>query len=689
MSTPADLLRRAADLRAEIERHNHAYYVNARPLVDDATFDALFRELQQLEAAHPELDDPASPTKKVGAPPLDGFPKAPHTTPMLSLENAMDETEFADWLARVRRHLGYDAPPAPSDGSLFGAAEPTPIAFHVEPKIDGLSVSLTYVNGVLVRAATRGDGETGEDVTANVRTVRKLPLRLRPTKGGVPARLEARGEVYVDKAAFEEFNRRLPAGEAPYANPRNFAAGSLRQLDSRLTAARPLTIALYHVPECSDGAPATQSETLELLRRLGLPTADPLNHRCADEDAVVRRYRAFERDRDSLPYEIDGVVVKVDDAELQKKLGFRSRTPRWAIAWKFAARAGETTVRAIEVNVGRTGVLTPVATLDPVQIGGVVVTSATLHNREEIERLGVRVGDRVTVVRAGDVIPKIASAIPGPERAEPFRMPTQCPSCGTPVVEDAEEVAVRCPNRACPAQVKARVRHFAMRDALDIEGLGEKLVEQLVDRELVRSPADLFGLDAATFAGLERMGDKSAAKLVEALERAKTRPLGRFIFALGMRHVGEVVAETIADYATSLAEFRALSAERLAGMPDVGGVVAAAVADWLADPDNVRMLDRLEAAGVSPAPPKVRDGKGPLAGLTAVVTGSLTVDRKEVETMLKDAGAKVASSVSKATTFLLAGEKAGSKLKKATELGVPVVDEASVRAWLAGGPRPF
>jgi DNA ligase (NAD+) len=403
----------------------------------------------------------------------------------------------------------------------------------------------------------------------------------------------------------------------------------------------------------------------------------------------LRRFRDFDRRRDELPFEIDGVVVKVDDVALQRRLGFRSRTPRWAIAWKFAARAAETTLRAIEVSVGRTGVLTPVATLEPVPLGGVVVASATLHNREEIERLGVRPGDLVTVVRAGDVIPKISAARPGPARGEPFVMPRECPSCGTAVVEDEEEVAVRCPNRECPAQVKARLRHFAMRDALDIEGLGEKLVEQLVEQGLATSPADLFALEAERLAGLERMGAKSAAKLVEALERAKTRPLGRFLFALGIRHVGETVAATIAEYAPSLAEFRALTAERLAGMPDVGAVVASSVAAWLADPKNVALLDALERAGAAPTPPKPRDGKGPLAGLTAVVTGTLSVDRKEVEALLKEAGAKVASSVSKATSFLLAGEKAGSKLKKAEELGVPVLEETAVRAWLAGGPRPY
>jgi DNA ligase (NAD+) len=685
MTAPAAVRRRVEELRREIEKHNRAYYVEDRPLVEDAVYDALFRELQGLEAAHPDLDDPASPTKKVGAPPLAAFAPAPHAVPMLSLENAMDESEFREWLERVKRHLAA----APGPGLLPGVVDEPDLAFHVEPKIDGLSVSLTYERGVLVRAATRGDGETGEDVTANVKTIGGLPLRLAEDVRRAPERLEVRGEIYVTKAAFERFNRALPAGEEPYANPRNFAAGSLRQLDSGLTAKRPLRIALYHVAETTGDPPASQSATLALLRDFGLPTAEKLNRRCKDADAVAAAYRRFDAERDDLPFEIDGVVVKIDDAALQARLGFRSRTPRWAAAWKFAARAGETTLLRIDVNVGRTGALTPVATLEPVRIGGVTVTSATLHNREEIERLDVRVGDRVTVVRAGDVIPKIVSARAGEERGPQFAFPTACPVCATPVVEDAEEVAVRCPNRACPAQCKARLRHFAMRDALDVEGLGEKLVEQLVDKGLATTPADLFRLDVSRLLELERMGEKSAAKLVEALERAKTRPLGRFVFGLGMRHVGEVVAETIAEYAPSFAQFRALTAEKLAGMPDVGEVVARSVADWLADPENVALLDALAAAGVAPTPPKPRDGKGPLAGMTAVVTGTLSVDRKEVENLLKDKGAKVASSVSKATTFLLAGDKAGSKLKKATELGVPVLDEAAVRAWLAGGPQPF
>jgi DNA ligase (NAD+) len=688
--TVSDAVRkRVAELRREIDRHNRAYHVEARPVIEDAAFDALFRELLDLEARHPELDDPTSPTKKVGAPPLEGFAPAEHRVPMLSLENAMDEAEFREWLERVKRHLA--ASPAPGGAGLLpGVVEEPAIRFHVEPKIDGVSVSLTYEEGVLMRAATRGDGETGEDVTANARTIRTLPLRLASGKRPSPARLEVRGEVYVDKAAFEEFNRRLPAGEEPYANPRNFAAGSLRQLDSRLTASRPLAIAFYGVAEASGGAPTSQSETLALLREFGLPTADPRNHRCANADEVVRRYREFESARDDLPYEIDGVVVKIDDVDLQKRLGFRSRTPRWATAWKFAARAGETTLDAIEVSVGRTGVLTPFAVLDPVRIGGVTVSKATLHNEDEVGRLGVHVGDRVVVVRAGDVIPKVTGvAKPGPRTDPPFRMPRTCPACGTEVVRDEEAVALRCPNVECPAQVKGRLEHFASRNALEIEGLGEKLVEQLVDRGLVKSPADLYEIDAVALANLERMGEKSAAKLVRAVEASKRRPLGRFIYALAVRHVGEVVADVIAEHAPSLAEFRALTPEKLAGIPDVGAVVSAEVAKWLADPRNARLLDRLEAAGVSPAPPKVRDVRGPLSGLTAVVTGTLSVDRKEAENLLKDRGAKVASSVSKATTFLLAGEKAGTKLKKAEALGVPVIDEAALHAWLAGGPKPF
>ncbi|HYC78684.1 MAG TPA: NAD-dependent DNA ligase LigA [Planctomycetota bacterium] len=671
----SDVRRRVEELRREIEAHDRAYYVEARPKISDEAYDRLFRELLALEAAHPELADPASPTQKVGAPPAAAFAPAPHAVPMLSLENVMDEAEFREWVERVRRALG--------------PAAPASIPFHVEPKIDGVSVSLSYVDGRFARGATRGDGETGEDVTANLRAVRGLPLRIGSAVRPAPPRLEARGEVYAEKAAFEAFNRSLPEGEEPYANPRNFAAGSLRQLDSRITAKRPLSVTLYNVADAGDAAPGGQTEAVRFLKELGLPTADRWNRRCDDVDEVVDAYRGFERGRDAMPFEIDGVVIKVDDGELQRKLGARSRTPRWAVAWKFPPRSGESLLRDIAISVGRTGVLTPFAIIEPLHVGGVTVTNVSLHNKDQVARLDVRPGDVVTVVRAGDVIPQVTARRPAEPRAAPFRMPTACPACGAAVVDDPEEVAVRCPNRACPAQVKGRVAHFASRGGLDVEGLGEKLVAQLVDKGLVASPADLFRLDAATLVGLERMGEKSAAKLATALERAKRRPLGRFLNALGIRHVGESVAETVAEHAPSLAQFRALTRERLASIPDVGAVVATEIAEWLDDPENARMLDALEAAGVDPEPPRRREARGPLSGMTAVVTGSFSVERREMESRLRDLGAKIGASVSKATTFLVVGDKPGTKLKKAEALGVPTLDEAALNAWLAGGPRPF
>jgi DNA ligase (NAD+) len=665
---------RVAKLRELIEQHNHAYFVLDRPTITDAEFDRLFRELVELEAAHPELFDPASPTQRVGGAPVEGFRKARHVAPMVSIENCFGEEEFLEWVERVRRHLGDEAPER--------------VAYHVEPKIDGISISLGFADGMLARAATRGDGEVGEDVTQNVRTIRGLPLRL---AGSPPASLEIRGEVYVTKRDFERFNARLPEGEEPYANPRNFAGGSLRQLDPKVTAARPLRIVLYSIPVAGGLTIASQSEAIEALRSFGLPVADPWNKSCPDAAGVVAAYRELESARDALPYEIDGVVVKVDSFALQQKLGARARTPRWAVAWKFAAREGETTLLDIVVSVGRTGVLTPVAVLEALPLSGVTVTSATLHNQEEVDRLDARPGDRVVVARAGDVIPKVVRVVPAAGgRPAAFRLPASCPVCGTKVVKDEEEVALRCPNERCPAQVKGRIRHFAGKNALDIDGLGEKLVDQLVERGLVGTPADLFRLDVPTLAGLDRMGEKSAANLLAGIDRAKTRPLGRLVYGLGIRHVGEVLAALVAEHAGSLERFRAMTEDQIRSIPEVGEIVAETLARWLADPENQRALDALVAAGVRPEAPKKRAAGGPLSGMTAVVTGTLpTLGRDEAEAKLRDLGAKVAGSVSRQTTFLLAGEKAGSKLEKARSLGIPVIDEAGLLSWIASGTRPF
>jgi DNA ligase (NAD+) len=667
---------RVLKLRELIDQHNHAYFVLDRPTISDAAFDALFRELVELETAHPELHDADSPTQRVGGSPVEGFQKARHVAPMVSIENALGEEEFREWVERIRRHLGDDAP--------------ADIPFHVEPKIDGISISLSFESGALARAATRGDGEWGEDVTQNVRTIRGLPRRLSDERRVPPASVEIRGEVYVTKADFEKFNARLAEGEEPYANPRNFAGGSLRQLDPRITASRPLRIVLYSVPVARELGVASQSEAIEALRGFGLPVADPWNAR-TDADGVAAAFRKLEKGRDSLPYEIDGIVVKVDAFDLQEKLGTRARTPRWAVAWKFPAREGETTLLDIQVSVGRTGVLTPVAVLEALPLSGVTVTSATLHNQEEVERLDARAGDRVVVARAGDVIPKVVRVIPSRKaRPAPFRLPSSCPVCGTRVVKDEEEVALRCPNERCPAQVKGRIRHFAGKNALDIDGLGEKLVDQLVDRGLVTTPGDLFKLDLASLAALDRMGEKSAANILAGVERAKTRPLGRFIFGLGIRHVGEVLAVLVAEHAGSLARFRRMTEDEIRSIPEVGEVVAATIAEWLAVDANQRMLDEFAKAGVEPEAPKKRTASGVLSGMTAVVTGTMqSLSRQDAETKLKDLGAKVAGSVSRQTTFVLAGEKAGSKLKKAAELGVPVIDEDQLVRWIESGEKPF
>jgi DNA ligase (NAD+) len=674
--TARDAKARIAKLRELIEEHNHAYFVLDRPRVSDPEYDALFRELVELEAAHPELDDPNSPTKRVGGAPLEAFGKLRHVAPMLSIENCLGEEEYREWISRIARFLGDDTPKE--------------MAFHVEPKIDGISISLGFENGELARAATRGDGEVGEDVTQNIRTIKGLPLKLSAKKRAVPASLEIRGEAYVNKADFEKFNARLPEGEEPYANPRNFAGGSLRQLDPKVTAARPLRIVLYSVPVADALGAGAQSEAIQALRDFGLPVADPWNERCGDADAVARAWRKLESARDALPFEIDGVVVKVDSFEIQRKLGMRSRTPRWAVAWKFAPREGETTLRDIMVSVGRTGVLTPFAMLEPLPLSGVVITTATLHNQDEVDRLDVRPGDRVVISRAGDVIPKVVRGIPGTNRPPPFKLPAQCPVCGTAVVRDEEEVALRCPNLRCPAQVKGRLVHFAARNALDVDGLGEKLVEQLVDRGLVQTPADLFRLDAPGLANLERMGEKSAANLVAAIERSKTRPLGRFVYGLGIRHVGEVLAGLVAEHAGSIERFRTLTEDELRSVPEVGEIVAAVIARWLADPQNQRMLEAMIEAGVRPEPPKKRADAGILSGMTGVVTGTLpSLSREDAEAKLRDLGAKVGSSVSRHTTFLVAGEKAGSKLAKAQALGVPVIDEAAFLSWIESGVKPF
>ena len=661
--------RRAAALRAAIEHHNYRYFVLDDPEIPDAEFDRLLRELRTLEADHPELVTPDSPTQRVGGAAADEFAEVRHRVPMLSLDNAFTAEDVEAFDRRVRERLGIDGE----------------VDYSAEPKLDGLAISVTWEHGRFLRAATRGDGVTGEDVTANVRTIASLPLRLR---GDAPALLEARGEVFMPVAGFERMNAEAAAkGDKVFVNPRNAAAGSLRQLDPRVTATRPLDLFFYALGAVEGLAlPPRHSAVLEMLRGFGLRVS-PETRRVRGVAGCLSYYASIGARRTSLPYQIDGVVYKVDEFAAQRTLGFVSRAPRWAVAHKFPADEALTVVRGVEFQVGRTGALTPVARLEPVFVGGVTVSNATLHNMDEIERKGLRLGDTVVVRRAGDVIPEVARVLPErrPEGAAEVRLPAQCPVCGSLVVRDPEAAVARCTGGfRCTAQRKEQLRHFASRRALDVEGLGEKLVEQLVDAGLVETPADLFRLDRTTLAGLARMGERSADNLLAALERARETTLPRFLFALGVREVGEATATALAAYFGSLEALMAADLPTVQQVPDVGPVVAARVVEHFADPANREVIARLREAGVR-WPDVVRSPteKQPLAGLSFVLTGTLeSMGRDSAEDALRALGAKVSGSVSKKTCFVVAGADAGSKLRKATELGVRVLDEAALRRVL-------
>ncbi|MAG54716.1 MAG: DNA ligase (NAD(+)) LigA [Planctomycetes bacterium] len=675
MAVPPPVAARAAELRELLTEASHRYYVLDAPTISDAEYDRRFRELTELEANHEELRTEDSPTQKVGAPPLDTFRKVEHRVPMMSLENVKTRAEFAEWIERMKKRLGDDAPET--------------FVLSAEPKLDGISMSVVYVDGRFEVGATRGDGETGEDVTLNVKTIRGLPLTL--SGKGWPARVEVRGEVYVTKADFDAFNAKRTEEEGRYVNPRNFAGGSLRQLDSRVTAERPLRIALYQLVDAKGLGLASQSEVLDRLQEWRLPVPRAWFRRCESDAAAAAWFEKLENGRGDIPFEVDGMVLKVDEIAQWEVLGARSRTPRWAVAWKFQAQEETTTLADIEISVGRTGALTPVAILEPVFVGGVTVTHASLHNQDEIDRLDVRIGDRVVVQRAGDVIPKVIRVVTEARSGEleKFPFPDQCPVCDHEVTVAEGGVVVRCPNDICPAKLKGRIRHFASQDALDVQGLGEKLVEQLVDEGLVKTSADLFRLDVETLEGLERMGRKSAENLVAALDRVRTTTLPRVLYGLGVRHVGEVVAELIAVEARSLGGLLRLDEETLAAIDGVGPIVAQSVRAWLDVPDNAALLADLEAVGVTyPEPERATAGRL-LDGMTVVMTGTLPeLSRKDAQALLKEHGAKVASGISKNTTFLLAGERAGSKLKKAQELNVPVLSEEELLAWLHEGVVP-
>jgi DNA ligase (NAD+) len=662
---PEKIRKQAASLREQIEHHNYLYYVLDAPEIPDAAFDALMRELQALEAAYPALVNADSPTRRVGGEPLKTFGEARHLLPMLSLDNAFEEDEVLAFERRIRDRLG----------------EETGIEFAVEPKLDGLAISLLYEDGHLVRGATRGDGTTGEDVTANVRTIHAIPLKLRGT--GHPRTLEVRGEVYMERARFEAFNREAEErGEKVFVNPRNAAAGSLRQLDPRITARRPLTFFTYGAGHYDGGdLPDTQAAILDALAGWG--------QRVCPERAVVRGargcldyYRRIGERRADLPYEIDGVVYKVNRMDLQQRLGFISRAPRWAIAHKYPAQEQMTVLRDVEFQVGRTGALTPVARLEPVFVGGVTVSNATLHNMDEVERKDVRIGDTVIVRRAGDVIPEVVGVVASrrPRNARKVIMPTECPVCGSEIVRAEGEAVARCSGGLyCAAQRREAIKHFASRRAMDIEGLGDKLVEQLVDAGLVDHVNDLYHLTVEQLAGLERMGEKSAQNLVEALEKSKHTQLARFIFALGIREVGEATARALAGHFGRLDALMEADEEALMEVPDVGPVVAHHVATFFQQPHNREVIQALRDAGVrwdESAP--VKAGPRPLAGNTYVLTGALaSMTREEAGERLMALGAKVTGSVSKKTTAVIAGEAAGSKLAKAEKLRVPVMDEAT------------
>jgi DNA ligase (NAD+) len=661
-----DIRQRARFLSDELTRHNYRYYVLDDPEIADSEYDRLMQELGDLEQRWPELVTPDSPTHRVGAPPLSKFASVPHSLPMLSLDNAFNDDDIFEFERRIRRLLKTTAS----------------IPYMVEPKMDGVAVELIYRDGLLALAATRGDGFVGEDITANVRTIRALPLRLSvPVDGAVPATLEVRGEIFIHREAFRQFNReRIAAELPPFANPRNAAAGSLRQLDSQVTAQRPLNIFCYGIGVMQGDVPASQSELLARLKMFGLPV-NPLVQSCRTIEEVLAVYRELEARRETLPYDIDGMVIKVDARTLQDQLGTTSRSPRWAIAYKFKAIQATTRLEAIEVQVGRTGALTPVAHLTPVSVGGVVVSRATLHNQDEIDRKDVRIGDTVLVQRAGDVIPEVVMPVVSKRRGDErrFRMPDVCPSCGASVVRTEGEIAVRCFNADCPAQLKERIRHFASKNAFDIDGLGEKLVDQLVSRGLVASFPDLFGLEAADLAGLDRMAEKSAANLIAALQDSKTISFDRFIFALGIRHVGEHVARLLAKHFPGVAALQAADRDALEAIEGIGPIVAASVASFFGREENTEMIRRLLDSGVQITMDQAEPDTH-LSGLTFVLTGTLArMSRAQAQGLIEAAGGKVTGSVSRKTDYVVAGTSPGSKIDKARQLNVAVIDEA--RLW--------
>jgi DNA ligase (NAD+) len=665
--SPAEEIRR---LRDDIRRHDHLYYVLDSPEISDTEYDKLFKRLEELETSHPELITSDSPTQRVGGKPLEKFEPVTHGLPMLSLSNAFSEQELLEFDARVRKTL----------------AVTHDVAYVVEPKLDGVAVELVYEQGALAIGSTRGDGITGENVTANLRTIKAIPLTLM-SSGVLAGRelIEIRGEVFMDRSDFDDLNRfRDEAGLPHFANPRNASAGSIRQLNPAETAKRPLKFYAYGIGRVSGELPDSHYDILRGLAELGAPVNLDYSRLCIGISEALEHYERLSELRERLPYEIDGAVVKVSSLTHQATLGVKTRSPRWAVAYKFKAIQAVTTIQRIEIGVGRTGTLTPVAIMEPVSIGGVTVSRATLHNQDEIDRKDIREGDTVVIQRAGDVIPEVVEVRKDqrPENSKPYTIPDTCPVCGSRAVRPEGQAAKRCMNVSCPARLKETIRHFASRNAMDIEGLGTKLVEQLVDKGLVTSPADLYSLDQTTFASLERMGNKSAENLVNAVERSKNVPEDRFLFALGIPLVGEHVARLLLTEFGDIDTVAQQSPERLIETRGIGPEVARSVFRFFQEPNNRDMIRRLQEAGARPIPlsgASPKESESPFAGKTVVFTGAMEMKRDDAKRIVQEVGGKVSGSVSRNTDYVVAGESAGSKLDKARELGIEVISESRFR----------
>lgn len=660
----AQVEKRAEELRVEIERHNQLYYQKAAPEISDQAFDALLRELQELETAHPEIQTPDSPTQRVGGAPLEGFSQIAHRVPMMSLDNTYSEGELRDFFQRLQKGLGREK-----------------ILCTVEPKVDGVAVSVRYENGVLAYAVTRGDGRVGDDITKNLKTIRTLPLRL---PKHVPQTFEVRGEAYMTRAVFDKLNReREEAGEPLYANPRNTTAGTLKQLDPREVAKRPLSIVFYGLGDPGDAKLASQRDIVKLLHNAGLPKADHV-WECDSADEILSAIHELDQKRKKLPYDTDGAVIKVDAFSEQRELGATSKAPRWAIAYKYAPEQAETRLLAVDIQVGRTGALTPVARLVPVFLSGSTVSNATLHNFEEIERKDIRVGDLVTIEKAGEIIPAVISVNKDKRTGEekPVPVPTHCPICGGLAVKDEGQVVIRCTNPQCPEQVKRRIEHFTSRGAMDIRGLGEQVVAQLVDAKLANDVADLYDLNELSLARLERQGAKSIDNLLKGLADSKKQSPWRLVFGLGIIHVGVSSARSLMDHFGSVDELAKAEIADLLKVQDIGQIVAESIHAWFREERNITLLDRLRKAGLEFSNPKIEQASDKFAGTTWVITGTLSQGREEIAEIIRTNGGKVSGSVSGKTTYLLAGEDAGSKMDKARKLGVKVLTEEEFRALL-------